>query len=133
MAGGFEPQTDIQIAMCPIADTDVATNHEQIAFICPLNVNAQVEVESVSVACETLPTAANAAVNHHDASADSDTALAAATDIVTSQSAMEGQQLYRGKAVLEAGDTVVVVLTGVTAGSVRGMSFAVEYRVVRHS
>jgi hypothetical protein len=131
--GGFEPQTDIGIAPATIADADVATSHEQVVFICPLNANVQVEILSVSCTAETLPTAASAAVTSRDASADSETVLASATDIVTSQTANEGQELFRGSKILEGGDTVFVALSGVTVGAVRGLSFVVEYRVLRHS
>ncbi len=130
---GFDPQTDVQVAMVSIADADVATSHEQIALICPLNVGCELEVLSISCAFETLPTAANIAANIHDASADTDAVYVAATDVVTSQSVMEGQELVRKHAILSPGDTVTVVLTGVTAGSVRGLSIAVEYRVTKHS
>lgn len=130
---GAEPQTDIGLTMATIADADVATSHEQVVLICPLNVNAQMEALSVTVTAETFPTAANAALNFWDASGDSATALKAATDIVTSQTVLEGQQLWRGSQIMDAGDTLSIVLTGVTAGSVRGLSFAVEFRVLRHS
>lgn len=130
---GFEPQTDVQIDVIGVADADVATNQTIPVASCPVDVNCLVEVISVSVVAGVLPTAANAAVSVHDASADTDTELKAATDIVTGASALELATLFRGSRDLDPGDTISVTLTGVTAGSVESLSFVVEKRVKRHS
>jgi hypothetical protein len=132
MAG--EPQSDqIKKATVNVADADVVTNQDVILLIAADNVNERIVAERVTVSFAVLPTAALVDIIFRDDSANAETTLADDKDVVTSQTAAEGTEVWAGKQTLDPGDTLRALLTGVTAGSVEGCQFDVEYTVEKHS
>lgn len=132
MSGEFQADA-VKVVPIVVADADVATDQDIPILGSIPGANEVLRLRAVGVTAAVLPTAANAAVTFRDASADTETTLQAATDIVTGATASEVASLWRGDQVLDPGDTARVTLTGVTAGSVEGLCFLAEYVVEKHS
>lgn len=139
---GFEPQTDVQIAVIPIdahlEQTPTAT--EACLLACPDGVNMQMELLSVGFRANTLPTDGSAAVTFDvefidDSNSDAVANLVAAYNMLAANATvLVYNEAWRGSQILDPGDVVNAEFTVSTPDiASEGAALIVEYRVVRHS
>lgn len=140
MVGGFEPQTDVQIAIIPIDGhlESTPTETEACLLACPSLVNMQMELLSVGYRTNTnVVDAGTTTIDIEfidDSASDAVSNLFAGYD-VTGATVLVYNQVWRGSQILDAGDAVNAEFTtdGALTTPAQGAALIVEFRVVRHS
>lgn len=142
MSPGFEPQTDVALAIIPIdaAMETTPTIVEAGLLSVPNGANFRIELLSVGFRANTLPVDAGDDV-HVDIEWVDDSAADAVTDLKVDYDMLAAgstvliyNEVWRGSQVLDPGDTVNAefdVATPTTASE--GAALIVEYRILKHS
>ena len=140
MPGGFEPQTDVQIAIIPIDGhlESSPTEVEACLLACPSLVNMQMELLSVGYRANTnVVDAGTTTVDIEfidDSNSDAVADILAGYDL-TGATVLVYNQIWRGSQILDAGDVINAEFTtdGSLSTPAQGAAFIVEFRVLRHS
>lgn len=137
---GFEPQTDVQVAIIQIdaALEQTPTIVEACLLACPSLANMQMELLSVGYRANTnVVDAGTTTVDIEfidDSNSDAVADILAGYDL-TGATVLVYNQIWRGSQILDAGDVINAEFTtdGSLSTPTQGAAFIVEYRVLRHS
>jgi len=140
--GGFEPQTDIRLAVVPAeaAVEGTPTIAELGLLAVPDGANFQLELVSVGCVMHTLPIDAGGVTVDiewcDDSASDAVTDLLAGYDLTAGGSTvLVYNQIWRGSQILDPGDAVNAEFAtdGTISTPGQGLAFIVEFRVLKHS
>ena len=137
---GFEPQTDVRIAVIPCDEALETTPliGELALLVVPDGANCRLEVLSVGFRANTLPIDGSNAVTvdiewFDDSASDAGTDLLATYDL-NAATALVYNQIWRGSQILDPGDVLNAEFTTTSPDTAsEGAGLIVEYRVVKHS
>lgn len=138
---GFEPQTDVQVAIIPIdAHMNVSVTEVEVCLLAvPTGSNFQIEMLSIGYRTNVLPIDGTAitleveVIDHSDGDSVDETFVAAYT--LTGVTVLVNNVIWAGSKILDPGDVVNAEFAtdgGISTAS-EGAALVVEYRVLRHS
>ncbi len=141
MPQGFEPQTDVHLAVINIDPCLEATptSVEAGLLVCPDNAGFRLEMLSITYRANILPVDGAANINVDiefidDSDSDAVTNLVAAYTLDDNRTALVGNEVWRGSQILEPGDAINAEFdTATPSTKSEGAILVVEFRVVKRS
>ena len=138
---GFEPQTDVQVAIINVdaAMNATVTELDVCLLAIPTGGNFQVEMLSLGYRTNVLPADGSAVTVDieiiDDSNSDAVDQTFVAAYVLTGQTVLVNNVIWTGSQILDPGDVVNAEFS--TDGSIttpsEGACIVVEYRVLRHS